>query len=134
MWRIFLRSEVWIFPTRAYGAGSSGEVVPCLGRGFADRLHRSAGEGVVRLSNCFSVISLRPVGKDCSTCFFQSGRLRYYRPVNHSSCISASTAEMSRSADASWGKIPTTRVRLRISRFNLSSPLMVRILFHQLLG
>ena len=23
MWRIFLRSEVWIFPTRAYGAGSS---------------------------------------------------------------------------------------------------------------
>ena len=27
----------------------------------------------------------------------------------HSSCISASTAEMSRSADASWGKIPTTR-------------------------
>ena len=22
MWRIFLRSEVWIFPTRAYGAGS----------------------------------------------------------------------------------------------------------------
>ena len=23
MWRISLRSEVWIFPTRAYGAGSS---------------------------------------------------------------------------------------------------------------
>ena len=23
MWRIFLLSEVWIFPTRAYGAGSS---------------------------------------------------------------------------------------------------------------
>ena len=23
MWRIFLRSEVWILPTRAYGAGSS---------------------------------------------------------------------------------------------------------------
>ena len=35
---------------------------------------------------------------------------------------------MSRSADASWGKIPTTRVRLRISRCSLSSPLMVRIL------
>ena len=41
---------------------------------------------------------------------------------------------MSRSADASWGKIPTTRVRLRISRCSLSSPLMVRILRHQLLG
>ncbi len=55
------------------------------------------------LSNRFSVISFRVYREGLlHLFFFQPARFRYCRPVNHSSCISASTAEMSRSADASW--------------------------------
>ena len=78
-----------------------------------------------RLSNRFSVISFRALREGLLHLFFPAGQVQVLpEPVNHSSCISASTAEMSRSADASWGKIPTTRVRLRISRCSLSSPLI----------
>ena len=41
----------------------------------------------------------------------QSARLRYCRPVNHSSWISARTAEINFRTESSLGKISTTRVR-----------------------
>ena len=44
----------------------------------------------------------------------QSARLRYCRPVNHSSWISAKTAEVNLKTESSLGKMPTTRVRRRI--------------------
>ena len=45
----------------------------------------------------------------------QSARLRYCRPVNRSSWISAKTAEVNLKTESSLGKMPTTRVRRRIS-------------------
>ncbi len=46
---------------------------------------------------------------------------RYLGPACHSSCYSARTAPISRSADASSGKTPTTSVRRLISLFSRSS-------------